>query len=186
MKKGQIISIVVSSVCLIAIPLSVVSTGFIIPSQYDETYFGELPYMFERLKNGKEGKIIIVGNSAVAFASRNDLIEKELNKEVVTFGLYGAIGTKAMMDLSKVGIKKNDIVILSPEVTDQGLSLYFSSENMWMAVDGHYDMLSYIAKENHKSMVGKFASFTSNKLDYLSKGQKPKVAPTIAQARKLT
>ena len=99
MKKGQVISIVISSICLLAIPLSVVSFGFMIPAQYDETYYGELPYMFKRLKEGKEGKIIIVGNSAVAFASRNDLIEQELNKEVVTFGLYGAIGTKAMMDL---------------------------------------------------------------------------------------
>lgn len=182
MKKGQVISIVISSICLLAIPLSVVSFGFMIPAQYDETYYGELPYMFKRLKEGKEGKIIIVGNSAVAFASRNDLIEQELNKEVVTFGLYGAIGTKAMMDLSKAGIKKNDIVILSPEISDQGLSLYFSSENMWMGIDGHYDMLSYIAKDNRKSMIGNFASFASSKFNYLRKGQKPKVEGVYQQA----
>ena len=182
MKKGQIISIVISSICLFAIPLSVVSFGFMIPAQYDETYYGELPHMFKHLKEGKEGKIIIVGNSAVAFASRNDLIEQELNKEVVTFGLYGAIGTKAMMDLSKAGIKKNDVVILSPEISDQGLSLYFSSENMWMGIDGHYDMLSYIAKDNRKSMIGNFASFASSKFNYLRKGQKPKVEGVYQQA----
>ena len=182
MKKGQIISIIISSICLLAIPLSVVSFGFMIPAQYDETYYGELPYMFKHLKEGKEGKIIIVGNSAVAFASRNDLIEQELNKEVVTFGIYGAIGTKAMMDLSKAGIKKNDIVILSPEISDQGLSLYFSSENMWMGIDGHYDMLSYIAKDNRKSMIGNFASFASSKFNYLIKGEKPKVEGVYQQA----
>ena len=176
MKKGQIISIIISSICLLAIPLSVVSFGFMIPAQYDETYYGELPYMFKHLKEGKEGKIIIVGNSAVAFASRNDL------KEVVTFGLYGALGTKAMMDLSKAGIKKNDVVILSPEISDQGLSLYFSSENMWMGIDGHYDMLSYIAKDNRKSMIGNFASFASSKFNYLRKGQKPKVEGVYQQA----
>lgn len=174
-KKGLVISLVVNAICLLAIPLSIVSFGFICPSQYDETYYGELPYMFNRLKNGKEGKIVIIGNSAVAFGVRSDIISEHLNKEVITFGLYGAIGTKAMMDLSKVGIKKNDIVILMPEITDQGLSLYFSSTDMWMAVDGHYDLLSYIGKDNKESMVGNYASFASKKASYLFEGHKPQV-----------
>ena len=182
MKKGQIISIVVSSVCLLAIPLTIVSSGFALSPQYDETYYGELPYMFNRLKNGKEGKVIIVGNSAIAFGTRKDILEKELNKEVIAFGLYGAIGTKAMMDLSKVGIKKGDIVILSPEISSQGLSLYFSSENMWMAVDGHYDMLSYVAKDNRESMTGNFVPFIAKKLDYALKGEKPKTEGVYQQS----
>jgi len=163
MKKQHIISLIITLFCLIAIPISVLSIGFILPPLYNETYYGELPYMFKRLRNGKEGKIIFVGNSALAFGLRSDLIEKETNKEVIDFGLYGAIGTKAMMDLSKVGIKKNDIVILAPEISDQGLSLYYSAENMWMAVDGHYDMLKYVEKTNRQAMVGNFASFVSKK-----------------------
>lgn len=175
MKKGQIISIVISSLCLLAIPLTVLSFGVGIPAQFDETYYGELPYMFKRLKKAKEGKIVIVGNSAIAFGNRSDLLEKELDKEVVTFGLYGAIGTKAMMDLSKAGIKKGDIIVLSPEISEQGLSLYFSSENMWMAIDGHYDMMNYLSKEDKESMVGNFASFTAKKFEYMVKGHKPNV-----------
>ena len=182
MKRRLIVSFIISLVCLLAIPLTIASFGFICPAQFDETYYGELPYMFKRLKNGKEGKIVIVGNSAIAFASRSDLIEKELNKEVVSFALYGAIGTKAMMDLSKVGIKKNDIVILSPETSDQGLSLYFSSENMWMSIDGHYDMLSYVAEDNRKNMIGNFAHFASSKYGYFLKGQKPKVDGVYQQS----
>lgn len=182
MKKGTVISIIISSLCLLAIPLTVLSFGLAIPTQFDETYYGELPYLFKRLKNGKEGKIIFVGNSAIAFGNRKDLIEKELNKEVVTFGLYGAIGTKAMMDLSKAGIKKGDIVVLSPEISEQGLSLYFSSENMWMAIDGHYDMLNYLAKDNKESMVGNFASFAAKKFDYMVKGKKPKVDGVYQQS----
>lgn len=182
MKKGQIVSIVISTLCLIAIPLSVVSVGFALSAQFDETYYGELPHMFNRLKKAKEGKVILVGNSALAFASNNDLIKQEIDKEVITFGLYGAIGTKAMMDLSKVGIKKGDIVVLSPEISEQGLSLYFSSENMWMAVDGNYDMLSYIAKDNRKVMTGNFAPFVASKLNYIKQGHKPTVDGVYQQS----
>lgn len=182
MKKGQVISIVISSVCLLAVPLSVASFGLFIEPQFNETYYGELPYLFKRLKAGKAGKIVFVGNSAIAFGNRKDLLEKELNKEVVSFGLYGAIGTKAMMDLSKTGIKKGDIVVLSPEMTNQGLSLYFSSENMWMAIDGHYDILSYLAKDNRESMIGNFASFASKKFDYMIKGKKPVIDGVYQQS----
>lgn len=182
MKKGHVISIVISSICLLAVPLTVVSLGFGIAPQFDETYYGELPHMFKRLKNGKEGKIVFVGNSAIAFGNRSDLLEEELNKEVVTFGLYGAIGTKAMMDLSKAGIKKGDIVVLSPEISEQGLSLYFSSENMWMAIDGHYDMFHYLGKDNKESMVGNFTAFAAKKFDYKRQGNKPKVDGVYQQS----
>lgn len=182
MKKISIISLIVTILILIAIPISIASIGFIIPPQFNETYYGELPYMFDRLKKAKDSKIVIVGNSSIAFGVRSDIIQKELNKETVTFGLYGAIGTKAMMDLSKVGIKNGDIVILAPEISEQGLSLYFSAENMWMAVDGRYDLLNYIAKDNRQAMVGNFPYFASKKYDYFIKGKKPELEGVYMQS----
>lgn len=163
-----------SALAIVAIPISVLSIGFS-HAVYDETYYGELPYMFNRLKNTKGRKIVFVGNSAAAFSVRRDLLEEELGMPVVLFGLYGAIGTKTMMDLSKANIKKDDIVILMPELTEQGLSMYFSAENTWMAIDGHYNIFNYLAKDNKESMVGEFAHFSANKLSYLQKKSKPSV-----------
>jgi len=51
-----------------------------------------------------------------------------------------------------------------------------------MAIDGHYDMLSYLAKDNKESMVGNFASFTSKKFDYMIKGKKPNVDGVYQQS----
>ena len=182
MKKKIVIPFIISLLFIILIPISMACFGFICPMQFDETYYGELPYMFKRLKDGKSGKIILVGNSALAFGVRSDIISEKLNKEVVLFGLYGAIGTKAMIDLSKAGIKKGDIVILAPEITEQGLSLFFSSENMWMAIDGHYDMLPYIGKDNKESMTGNFNKFVSSKAKYFFRGKKPEVEGVYMQS----
>jgi len=181
-KKGLVISAVICLIILLLIPAAVIAVGFGIPAQYDETYYGELPHMFNRLKKGKEGKIILIGNSSLAFGARTDLISQELDREVVLFGLYGAIGTKAMIDLSRVGIKKNDIVVLAPEISEQGLSLYFSSKNMWMSIDGHYDMLTYLGKDNAESMTGNFASFAADKFSWSLKGKKPSVEGVYQQA----
>ena len=175
MKKSSLVYLIVSLLLVLSIPISILSCGFGIPSQFDETYYGELPYMFNRLKETKKEKIIIIGNSAVAFGTRTDLIKEELDKEVVLFGLYAAIGTKTMMDLSKVNISKGDIVVFAPEISSQGLSLYFSARNTWRAVDGHFEMLDYIANENRKVMIGNFTNFTAEKFDYFVNGSKPNV-----------
>ncbi len=175
MKKSSLVYLIVSLLLVLSIPISILSCGFGIPSQFDETYYGELPYMFNRLKETKKEKIIIIGNSAVAFGTRADLIKEELDKEVVLFGLYAAIGTKTMMDLSKVNISKGDIVVFVPEISSQGLSLYFSARNTWRAVDGHFEMLDYIANENRKVMIGNFTNFTAEKFDYFVNGAKPNV-----------
>ena len=181
-KKTFIISLITSITLLLSVPLTVLGVGFLTPPQYDETYYGELPYLFNRLKKAKREKIIFVGNSALAFGVRRDILEKELLTDVNLFGLYGAIGTKAMMDLSKVNISKGDIVVLAPELNEQGCSLYFSAENLWMSIDGHYEMLNYVAKENKEKMVGTFAKFAADKLKYAIEGEKPSVEGVYMQS----
>ena len=73
MKKHQIISIIITALILIAIPISVVSFGFLLPSQFDETYYGELPYMFNRLKESKNNKIINAVRIAASVPSKTTL-----------------------------------------------------------------------------------------------------------------
>ncbi|HHT67569.1 MAG TPA: hypothetical protein GX010_05095 [Erysipelotrichaceae bacterium] len=164
-----------------AIPISISSFSFACPPQFDETYYGELPHMFKRLKKGEEGKIVLIGNSALAFGIHSEMISQELNREVVSFGLYGAIGTKAMIDLSRVGIKKGDIIVLAPEISEQALSLYFSSKEMWRAIESNYEMFSYIDKKSRKNMIGNYAPFVAEKFSYFSSGSKPKVEGVYTQ-----
>ena len=50
-------------------------------------------------------KIVFIGDSAMPFGLRSDLIEEEIpDYKVVNFGLYGSIGTKFMVDLSKSNV----------------------------------------------------------------------------------
>ncbi|MDE7384896.1 MAG: hypothetical protein K2M84_03955, partial [Anaeroplasmataceae bacterium] len=104
--------------------------------QYDNTYLAELKDKISLLKNTKEKKIILVGGSSLPFGIRSDLIEQELPEyKVVNFGLYATLGTKAMMDLSKINIQEGDIVILSPELNSQTYSLYFNPKSILQALD---------------------------------------------------
>lgn len=170
--KRKIFTVVIILILLISIPVSIVCVGFCLPAQYFNTYYAVLPKMFEKLKDTEGKKIVVVGNSAVAFGLDPKLAESELDGFCVRpFGLYGAIGTKAMMDLSRVNIGEGDIVVLAPEQMSQSMSLYFNSEYVWNAVDGDFGMLKYI--KNGGEMAGGFMGYASRKFTYFCNNSAP-------------
>ena len=172
--KKRLITIVTVVALILILPITAVLTGFCLPAQFNETYYGEYKYMFERLKNTQGKKIVLVGNSALAFGVRTDLLDEEFpDYTVVNFGLYGALGTKFMLDTSKVNVSSGDVVIIMPELVEQSTSLYFSASDAWRAADGDYSVLGYIAESDRSYMVGAFAGYVGEKFNAATGRKKP-------------
>lgn len=148
--------------------------GFGLPVQFGDTFMGELKSKYERLKETSGKRIVLVGGSGVAFDCDSALMDDFFpSYEIVNFGMYAGLGTKAVMDLSENYIHEGDIVILSPEQSRQTLSNYFNGEYMWQAADGAFGMLRDLKSENFEAMLGNFPWFALEKLNYVMKGQKP-------------
>ena len=147
---------------------------FGLPVQFGDTFMGELKSKYERLKETSGKRIVLVGGSGVAFDCDSALMDDFFpSYEIVNFGMYAGLGTKAVMDLSENYIHEGDIVILSPEQSRQTLSNYFNGEYMWQAADGAFGMLRDLKSENFEAMLGNFPRFALEKLNYVMKGQKP-------------
>lgn len=148
--------------------------GFGLPVQFGDTFMGELKSKYERLKETSGKRIVFVGGSGVAFDCDSALMDDFFpSYEIVNFGMYAGLGTKAVMDLSENYIHEGDIVILSPEQGEQTFSDYFNGEYMWQAADGAFGMLRDLKSENFEAMLGNFPRFALEKLNYVMKGQKP-------------
>ena len=148
--------------------------GFGLPVQFGDTFMGELKSKYERLKETSGKRIVLVGGSGVAFDCDSALMDDYFpSYEIVNFGMYAGLGTKAVMDLSENYIHEGDIVILSPEQGEQTFSDYFNGEYMWQAADGAFGMLRDLKSENFDAMLGNFPRFALEKLNYVMKGQKP-------------
>lgn len=148
--------------------------GFGLPVQFGDTFMGELKSKYERLKETSGKRIVLVGGSGVAFDCDSALMDDFFpSYEIVNFGMYAGLGTKAVMDLSENYIHEGDIVILSPEQSEQTFSDYFNGEYMWQAADGAFGMLRDLKSENFEVMLGNFPRFALEKLNYVMKGQKP-------------
>ena len=148
--------------------------GFGLPVQFGDTFMGELKSKYERLKETSGKRIVLVGGSGVAFDCDSALMDDFFpSYEIVNFGMYAGLGTKAVMDLSENYIHEGDILILSPEQSEQTFSDYFNGEYMWQAADGAFGMLRDLKSENFEAMLGNFPRFALEKLNYVMKGQKP-------------
>lgn len=172
--KKRIFAVIFVLILFLTIPVSLIVVGFCLPSQYSNTYYAELPEMYDRICKTDKKRIIFIGNSAIAFGLEVDVMERQFGEYTVCpFGLYGAIGTKAMMDLCRPQIREGDVVILAPEQDAQAQSLYFNAEYLWNAVDGNFNLLENVPKENIGNMVGAFASFAGRKYKYFANGDAP-------------
>lgn len=152
---------------LLLLPLSLCLAGFLLPPQYTDTFVGVLPDKVERLKDSDRPRLIFVGGSSVPFSLRSDLIEEAFpDYLVVDFGLYAQLGTPVMLDLLEEALQPGDIVIISPEQDSQALSLDYSAETLWQAVDGHFDLLRQLSDHRYEQLAAAFPSFAGKKCRY--------------------
>lgn len=150
---------------LAVLSLSWLLTIFLLPPQYNDSFLGELKYKYERLTDTDGKRIILIGGSSVAFAVRSDLMEEEISDyQVVNFGQYAGLGTKVMLELAEKEIYEGDIVLIIPEISKNTLSLYVNPQALWQALDGKWEMLKCLDREDYFLLLGELPYFAADKM----------------------
>lgn len=167
MKHKKLLIFLLSLLVFLVPLVGVTALALGLPPAYGNTFLGEMPVKFDRLTSIDEPKVVVVGGSSVAFGLDSTALEEMVGMPVVNYGLYATLGTKFMIDTSKAGIGKGDIVILAPEVNEQTYSLYFNSEAVWQAMDGDMSMLRYIPYANWGKLAGGIWNYASTKFSYI-------------------
>ena len=164
--------IVWACIALFIVPVALALFAFALPAQYTETFLGGFADKLNILRGAKERRIILTGGSGAAFAVRSDLLEQELpGYRVVNMGMYAGLGSAVPLSVIKQEIREGDIVIFLPEQSAQTLSMYFGSEAMWQAADGHWELLRCVPWEDVPAMLGQFPYFAARKARAFFRGE---------------
>lgn len=157
---------------LLLIPLMLLVWGFALPSQYGDTFLGELRAKYGLLQQPSEKpRLILVGGSAVTFGVDSGLLEELLPQyEVVNFGMYAALGTRPMLDLSQGELREGDLVLLMPEQQAQSLSDYLGAEALWQASDGAFGLLACARWQDAGTLLARFPRFAAGKAALFLRG----------------
>jgi len=164
-KLNTILAFIIMVAAMPAILLTIKSR---LPDVYQDTYYAELPELYQRLENTTGNRIIIIGGSNIAFGIDTELLENLLdemgyNYTVCPFGLYGAIGSSAMLDLAESQIRKGDIVILSFEPSSDAMSEYFGATAYLKAVESDPLLLTKLNKDRFDAAMGNTILYLQDK-----------------------
>ena len=175
---SKTLKILLAVLFVAALPLGLLLTGMALPSYYQEAYYAELGEMYDRLYETEGKKLVIVGGSNVAFGLNGEMLEELLaangqHYTVCPFGLYAAVGTSAMLDLSADALGEGDLVVLAVEPGSQTMSTYFGATAFWKCAEEAPQMLLKIGGTKASALVGNYVPYLQERISIYVEGNPP-------------
>lgn len=103
--------------------------------QNEHMYNAALIEKVERLETIEGPKIVLIGNSNVAFGFESRTIEEEFGMPVVNMGLHGALGNAFHEEMVKINVAPGDIYVIchtdygDDDKIDDGVLAWSTIEN---------------------------------------------------------
>ena len=136
----------------IAIVVVCIIGKFVIGCQYEDNYQASIIGKIARLKAINEPKIILVGNSNLAFGMNSPMLQEAMNMPVVNLGLHGGLGNAFHENMAKLNINSGDIVIIchtdysdDDTITDTTL--------LWVTLEYHFDLWSILRAKDYPEFI---------------------------------
>ena len=130
----------------------------VIGNQYSGNYQASIIDKVDRLNSIDEPKIILVGNSNLAFGIDSEKIEKEIGMPVVNLGLHGGMNNEFHEKVAKQNINEGDLVIVcytsysdDGKITDPALA--------WITIEDNLDLWPLISIQNYPNMIWHYKEY---------------------------
>lgn len=135
----------------------VVFLSLIMP-QYSDSYNVGLIDKVERLESIEEPKIVLIGNSNLAFGIQSELLEKEIQMPVVNMGLHGGLGNAFHEEMAKINVHEGDIYVLChTEYNDDGDIK--DPTLAWTTIEDHIELWKLLRKEDILPMLRAYPNY---------------------------
>lgn len=147
--------------CLIIAALLLAVTFFWAAPQFQSKYTGAIQDKVQRLCSIDEPKIILVGDSNLAFGIQSPMIEEALELPVVNLGGHGGLGLEFSLNMAKCNIQEGDIVIVSCALLDsRGMR---DSELGWISIE-NYGLWSLVPEVDYSNMARTLPKYVTKTL----------------------
>lgn len=155
--------------CLIMLGLVATFCFGLVMPQYLNNYQAALIDKNERLCSIDGPKIVLVGNSNLAFGIDSKAIEEAFGMPVVNMGMHGGLGNAFNEQAAVQNICEGDIVILSYSNFDDG-DVIRNQELAWITIENHLELWNYIRPEDWKEMIRAYPTYLKDCLGLWSQG----------------
>lgn len=135
----------------------------VVGSQYEYNYQASLIDKVNRLESIHEPKIILVGDSNLAFGMNSKMVEDALGMPVVNLGLHGGLGNAYHEEIAKLNIGSGDIVVVchSTFSDDDKINTPLLA---WVTYDWHESLRPIVREKDYPAMLRAYPSYLRNSL----------------------
>lgn len=155
--------------CLLMFGLVILFCFGIVMPQYLNNYQAALIDKNERLCSIEGPKIVLVGNSNLAFGIDSRMIEEAFGLPVVNMGMHGGLGNPFNEQAALQNVCEGDIVILSYSNFDDG-DVIKNQQLAWITIENHFELWSYVRPKDWKDMIKAYPTYLKDCLELWSQG----------------
>lgn len=131
---------------------------FVIGNQNLGSFQAALLDKTERLQSIGEPKIILIGNSNLAFGVDSQRIQEALGMPVVNMGLHGGLGNAFLENMGKLGVSEGDIVVVCHSNYDDDGTIP-DPALAWITVEMHPEFWKLIPVKAIPQMLKAYPSY---------------------------
>ena len=148
---------------------------FYIMPQYTTGYNASIIDKYYRLCDINDPKIILVGDSNVAYGFDSEKIQLAFNMPVVNFGLHGGLGQTFHTDMIKKNINNGDVVIIVPDRYNYNSDKIRDNVLAWVTIENHFFLWDGISSDSYYNLLLAYPTYLKKALNLFitNKGNKP-------------
>lgn len=126
-----------------------------ISPQYLENYQASLIDKVNRSESIDEPKIVLLGNSNLAFGLKSEKIQEAFHMPVVNMGLHGGLGNVFHERMALLNVNEGDIYIIchSSYADDEKID---DLELAWITIENHWNLWKILRSDDIKPMWEKY------------------------------
>lgn len=137
--------------------------------QYEGDYNASLIDKVNRLESLDSPKIVLIGNSNLAFGMNSEELEAAFGLPVVNMGLHGGIGNEFHERMALLNVQKGDIYIVchSTFADNGGID---DATLTWLAIEDHFDLWRLLRWSDAPTMLKGYPVYLRKCLDLWAPG----------------
>lgn len=142
---------------LLLIAIMAAYVVYLIP-QYEYSYNAALIDKVDRLESIEGPKIVLIGNSNVAFGFDSAVIEEAMGMPVVNMGLHGGMGNKFHDDMMEYNVTPGDIYVVN-HISYWRYDYIESPLLAWTTFENHLKLWRLMKKTDYSNMYHSFSAY---------------------------
>ncbi len=142
--------------------------GLVMP-QYGGNYQAAMVDKVKKLKETPGERIVLIGNSNLAFGINSELLEQELGRPVINMGLHGGTGNCFNERAALLDVHPGDLYVFSETNYDDADAIK-NPELAWITIEDHFELYPLIRAKDWPDMIKAYPTYLGKCLTFWRSG----------------